>query len=309
MQCTFGNFLAIVPVMDEEELQNSHPANSPEEPTPRAEPQVVVQRPPEVGDLAHPFSQLIPNTYVTYTLVVIIGIIFLVQLGEQSTGPYPFDVQWPSCYDGTRISHDWAGCGAAVIYGQQFFRMFTLMFLHGSTTHIAFNAIALYSLGRDMERIYGRGRFLYIYFVGGFMGSLLSLAFRGPAEFTVGASGAIFAIAGMNLAFYYMYRQRLGEMGEQQYQSMLRMVGINLVIGILLIRVNNYAHIGGLLGGALLGYLFIPWHTVQQLTPKVLTADENSLATKSGLAISIVFILTALTIAVWAIWRFVLSPI
>ncbi len=295
--------------MDPEEAQNTHPPQTPADHEPEAEQPIVIPRPLQIGDLAHPFSQLIPNTFVTYTLVTIIGVIFLVQLGEQSTGPYSFDVQWPSCFDGTRISHDWAGCGAAVIYGQQFYRMFTLMFLHGSTTHIAFNAIALYALGRDMERIYGRGRFLYIYFVGGFMGSLLSLAFRGPSEFTVGASGAIFAIAGMNLAFYYIYRQRLGEMGEQQYQAMLRMVGINLVIGVLLIRVNNYAHIGGLIGGALLGYLFIPWHTVKSLAPEIITADENSLSAKSGLAIAIVCILTALTVAVWALWRFVLSPI
>ena len=90
---------------------------------------------------------------------------------------------------------------------------------------------------------------------------------------------------------------------------MLRMVGINLVIGILLIRVNNYAHIGGLIGGALLGYLFLPWHTVQKILPDVITSDENSLQAKSGLAIAIVLILAALTIAVWWLWRMSLAPL
>ena len=177
--------------MEEEHEKNSHPSEN------EAQEQSIrpIPRPLQIGDLAHPFSQLIPNTVVTYTLVTIIGVIFLIQLGEQSTGPYLFDVQWNRCYDGTRIVHDWAGCGVAILYGQQFYRMFTLMFLHGSPTHLAFNAIALYSLGRDMERIYGRARFLYVYFIGGFMGSLLSLAFRGPNEFTVGASGAIFALS------------------------------------------------------------------------------------------------------------------
>jgi membrane associated rhomboid family serine protease len=161
-------------------------------------------RPPQIGDMAHPFSQLAPDTYVTYALLTIIGVIFLVQYG-QLTGNFPaFDIVWRSCYNGSKIVHDWAGCGPAMVEGGELWRLFTLMFLHGDPTHIAFNAIALYSLGMDMERIYGRYRFLFIYIFGGLFGSLLSFAIRGPNEFTVGASGAIFALAGMNLAFFYI---------------------------------------------------------------------------------------------------------
>lgn len=286
-----------------EEEQSIEPGNAEAETAPRPP-----QRPPQIGDLAHPFSKLTKTPVATYTLITIIGIIFLIQLGEQSTGPYPFDVQWPSCNSGSRIMHDFAGCGAAVIYGQQFYRMFTLMFLHGDGSHLAFNAIALYALGRDMERVYGRARFLYIYFVGGFVGSLLSFAFRGLGEFTVGASGAIFAIAGMNLAFFYLYRQRLGKAGDQHFRGMLQMVGINLFIGLVLIRVNNLGHIGGLLGGLAFGYLFAPWHIVTQLAPEIETQDQNSLAEKSGIAIAIIFLLAGATVAAWYIWRFVLAP-
>ena len=273
------------------------------------EDEVPAPPPVMIGGLVHPFSRLIETPIITYTLVTIIGFIFLLQLGEQSTGAAPFDVQWPSCNDGYRLTHDFAGCGAAVIYGQEFYRMFTLMFLHGNSTHIAFNAIALYALGRDMERVYGRTRFLYIYFVGGFVGSLFSLAFRGVTEFSVGASGAIFAIAGMNLAFFYRYRNRLGDAGEQNFQGMLRMVGINLVIGLVLIRVNNLAHIGGLLGGMALGYIFAPWHVVTQIVPEITVSDQNTLIKKSGSALGIIFLLSAATAATWYFWRFVLAPI
>ncbi len=291
------------------EEEHANVPDSGEQNSPSTQPAITPIRLPEIGDLAHPFSHLEKTTYITYGLVVIIGLIFLVQMGEQSTGPYLFDVEWRSCYDGTRISHDWAACGAAMVYGQQFYRMLTSMFLHGSTTHIAFNAIALYSLGLDMERIYGRGRYLFIYFMGGLFGSLLSFIFRGPSEFSVGASGAIFAIAGMNLAFFYMYRNKLGDMGEQRFQSMLRMVGINLVIGFVLIRINNYAHIGGLIGGAVLGYLFLPWYTVTQVKPSLESRDQNSLAAKPGLAVAVVLVFLALTLATWTMWRYVSPPL
>jgi len=259
-------------------------------------------RQPRIGDMAHPFSQLAPNTYVTYTLLTIIGVIFLAQYGQQTGSFGTFDAVW--CTSESKILHDWAGCGPAMVEGGQLWRLFTLMFLHGNPTHIAFNAIALYSLGMDMERIYGPYRFLFIYIFGGLAGSLLSFAVRGSQEFTVGASGAIFAIAGMNLAFFYMYRDKLGEMGEQRFQSMIRMVGINLVIGFLLIRVNNLGHIGGLIGGVLLGYMFIPWYTVTETIPSVEVTDQNSLEAKSGQAFSIALATIGLALAIWYYWRF-----
>ena len=287
--------------MDEEKIdqQENEEKDSQTYPTSKPPP-----RPPEIGDMAHPFSQLTQNTYVTYTLLTLIGVIFLIQYGQQTGTFGTFDIIWRSCYNGSKIVHDWAGCGPAMVEGNELWRLFTLMFLHGNPTHIAFNAIALYSLGMDMERIYGRYRFLFIYIFGGLFGSLLSFAIRGPNEFTVGASGAIFAIAGMNLSFFYLYRDKLGEMGEQRFQSMLRMVGINLVLGFVIIRVNNLGHIGGLLGGMLLGYVFIPWYTVTETIPSIEVSDENSLAVKSGQAFAVVAATIGLALAIWYYWRF-----
>lgn len=273
--------------------------DSPSSPAPRPNP--PPSRPPEIGDMVHPFSRLSPDTNVTFALLGIIVVIFLLQSVEQ---PNFFNVTWPSCFGGSKILHDWASCGPAMIQGGELWRLFTLMFLHGNAAHIGFNALALYSLGMDMERIYGRYRFLFIYIFGGLVGSLLSFLVSGPREFSVGASGAIFAVAGMNLAFFYSYRNKLGKFGEERFRSMLRVVGINLVIGFVLIRVNNLAHIGGLLGGAALGYLFLPWYTVTETIPDVRVADSNSLKAKSGQAAAVVFVIIGAALAIWYYWRF-----
>ena len=153
-----------------------------------------------------------------------------------------------------------------------------------------------------MERIYGPVRYLFLYIFGGLCGSLLSFAVRGPNEFTVGASGAIFALAGMNLAFFYAYRNRLGDMGEARFRSMLQMVGINLVIGFLLIRVNNLGHIGGLIGGMALGYLFLPWYTVRETIPSIEVADENSLQARTVWVAAIVAATFALAYLIRWYW-------
>ena len=268
------------------------------------EPQEVAQRPPEVGDLVHPFSRLSPDTNITFALMGIIVVIFVLQSVEQGSS---FDVAWPACFGGSKIIHDWASCGPAMIEGGELWRLFTLMFLHGNVAHIMFNALALYSLGMDMERIYGRYRFLFIYIFGGLIGSLLSFLVRGPSEFSVGASGAIFAVAGMNLSFFYIYRNKLGELGQDRFRSMLRVVGINLVIGFLLIRVNNLAHIGGLIGGAALGYIFLPWYTVTETIPEIQVVDVNSLRGKSAQAIAIVLAVIGAAFAILYYWRFLLQ--
>ena len=91
-------------------------------------PKPVPPRPPEIGDLVHPFSQLAPNTYITYGMLAIICFIFVVQYGIQVSGPELFDVIWARCYSGSKIVHDYAGCGPAMIQGGEMWRLFTMMF-------------------------------------------------------------------------------------------------------------------------------------------------------------------------------------
>ena len=145
---------------------------------------------------------------------------------------------------------------AAIVLGGEYYRFLTSMFLHASLLHIAFNGYALYSLGAEAERIYGTPRFLLLYLIAGFAGGVASYAFS--ANRSVGASGAIFGLIGGLAAFYYASREFLGDIARQQLGSLLTVIMINLFIGFSTPMIDNYAHIGGLVGGAVVGLLLAP---------------------------------------------------
>ena len=140
----------------------------------------------------------------------------------------------------------------------ELYRLVSAMFLHASLGHVFFNMYALFIVGGALERVVGRPRFLLIYFLGGLTGSALSLALGGLDGASVGASGAVFALfvahhvnIKMNSEFY------VGAPGQLRHMAML--IVINLVIGFLPgSRIDNLAHIGGMLGGALLAWRFGP---------------------------------------------------
>lgn len=159
----------------------------------------------------------------------------------------------------------------ALIAQGQYWRLLTAMFLHGNLIHILFNGYALYILGPEAERIYGTLRFLALYFLAGLAGSVASYAFS-PAP-SVGASGAIFGLVGGLAAFYYVTRDVLGDYGRNQLRGMIAIVIINLLIGFGGSGViDNNAHIGGLLGGGLVGLSLAPRYAInRQLLPIVIT--------------------------------------
>ena len=145
----------------------------------------------------------------------------------------------------------------------EYYRFLTSMFLHGGLLHIGFNAWALYALGPESERIYGTDRFLAIYFIAGLAGGVASYAISPyPA---VGASGAIFGLIGALAVFYYTSRQLLGDTARQQLGSLITVIMINLFIGFgsggL---IDNWAHLGGLAGGAIAGWLLAPRFAVDE---------------------------------------------
>lgn len=157
--------------------------------------------------------------------------------------------------------------GAAVTEEGEYYRLVTSMFLHGSLVHLAFNGMALFSFGQEVERRYGPGKFLLIYFLGGLGGSVLSLLWS--ANNSVGASGAIFALFGAVALYYYQNRS----IYREHTWDMLRQLGflalINFALGIFSnisaggARIDNAAHLGGLLGGLILGYFLAPHYQIQ----------------------------------------------
>ena len=126
----------------------------------------------------------------------------------------------------------------------QFYRLFTCMFLHAGIIHIVCNMYSLYVIGPQVESFYGKFKYLFIFVFSGVCGSILSVAFNSGVS--VGVSGAIFGLLGSILYFGYHYRVYLGNALRSQ---IIPVILINLIIGFMITDIDNFAHIGGLIGG------------------------------------------------------------
>ncbi|MBS4173537.1 rhomboid family intramembrane serine protease [Bacillus sp. FJAT-49736] len=128
----------------------------------------------------------------------------------------------------------------------QWWRFITPIFLHIGLLHLLMNSLALYYLGTAIERIYGRVRFLIIYLIAGFTGTLASFLFS--SSVSAGASGAIFGCFGALLYLGAVYPKLFFRtMGT----NVIIVIIINLIFGYSVSGVDNFGHIGGLIGGFL----------------------------------------------------------
>ncbi len=135
----------------------------------------------------------------------------------------------------------------------QWWRLLTYMFLHGSVLHIAFNMWCLWELGQLCESLYGRWTFAGIYLITGIAGGVGSLAWN-PGVWSVGASGAIFGLAGALIASFYLGEFSLPKMAIQAtLKSLVFFVGFNVLFGSMFPGIDNACHAGGLLSGLILG--------------------------------------------------------
>jgi membrane associated rhomboid family serine protease/Tfp pilus assembly protein PilF len=147
-----------------------------------------------------------------------------------------------------------ANFGPLTISGQ-WWRLLTCVFIHGGLLHIGFNMWCLWSLGRLAESVYGHWTFGAVYLISGLAASLASLIWK-PAILSVGASGAIFGIAGALIASFYLGEFSLPRAAlSGTLRSVVVFVGYNLFFGAVIARTDNAAHVGGLLMGLLLGAL------------------------------------------------------
>lgn len=151
----------------------------------------------------------------------------------------------------------------AIVAGE-FWRLATAMFLHVDLLHLAFNSYALYSFGTQVERSYGRRRFLIAYALSGLGGSALSFLLS-PRP-SVGASGAIFGLVGVLGAYYFIYRRQLAG-GPSRLLNIIVIVFYNVLYGLTTPAIDNWAHIGGLLTGLALGWALAPLYRLRQPDP------------------------------------------
>ncbi len=151
---------------------------------------------------------------------------------------------------------DGAKYNEAMLQGQ-YWRFVTPIFLHANLLHVGLNMLNFVVLGVFIERIVGHLRFLLIYIVTGVVSIIASFVFS-PQEISVGASGAIFGLVGAYSIFVLVHRQAFNRGGIPALLWLLFIIGLNLSIGFFVQNVDNFAHLGGLLSGFLLGWWFTP---------------------------------------------------
>ena len=186
-----------------------------------------------------------------------------------------------------------------LIANGEYWRLFTAMFLHVGFMHLLFNGIGLLIFGRMLERIFGHYRFATIYFLAGLSGSVASYSFN-PAVIGAGASGAIFGVLGALAAFFLIRRDVLGDVGRQYRSGLALIVLINLAFGFFVPGIDNWAHLGGLGGGLVLGFALSPNYRDEVLGEETAEAPR---ASRQGIPAGRLWVVLAVAVAltVWTL--------
>lgn len=190
------------------------------------------------------------HTNVTWFLLGVIVLVWLIiWVGGDSTNP--------------QVLLKFGAMYAPLIANGEYWRLFTAMFLHIGVLHLVLNGVGLFIFGRQVEQIYGSVRFTIIYVLAGLSGSVLSFLLSGIAV-GAGASGAIFGVLAALAAFLVARRDVLGDYGRQSLTVLMILVAFNLVFGFIQPGIDNWAHMGGFVGGFALGYVFAPRFQLQE---------------------------------------------
>jgi rhomboid protease GluP len=190
-----------------------------------------------------------------------------------------------------------AKSNAGIIDGQ-YWRLITPLFLHGGLLHLGLNSYFLYMVGRTIERAYGTARFAAIYFLSGAAGVLMSFIFS--RYNSIGASSALFGIIGAWIPLLYRNRKVLANT-DRQIKRIVQVILINLLIG-LSPGIDNWAHVGGLIGGLALGWFTTPRYVARMIMPGHVQVTDESRQGMGWLAtILFAFGLAALTLLIVAL--------
>ncbi len=145
---------------------------------------------------------------------------------------------------------------AAATTDGEWWRLGTCMFLHFGLVHLLLNAWALFQSGQLVERLFGRGLYLLVYFGSGLAGSVATLLWKGDKAWSAGASGAVFGVFGALLGYLLREKQGIPKgIFQPIFKSTLAFAGYNLFFGAIHPNIDNAAHLGGLAGGFILGWL------------------------------------------------------
>lgn len=192
-----------------------------------------------------------PRTYFRPWLtqwLVAANVLVYVAMAAASRSPMDFTIEF---------SKHWGADFGPLTFGGEPWRVWTSNYVHGGLLHILFNMWCLWNLGALAERILGRWTYFLSYTACGIGGSLLSLWWN-PLRVSVGASGAIFGIAGALITAIYFGKLPFPKEALRGIsRSLITFAGYNLLFGFLP-GIDNSAHMGGLLTGLILGALLAP---------------------------------------------------
>lgn len=183
---------------------------------------------------------------VTYSIIALCVVIFAAQMVGSLLGD---DVVTEALLYAPAYSNPLYGIGFEP------WRLLTSAFVHSTSLtfgilpiHILLNMYTLWIFGLALESLLGRGRYLALYLISAFAGSLGVMLIAAPNSAVVGASGAIFGLMGA----FFVIQRHLGGNATQ----LLILVGLNLVIGFAIPGIAWEAHVGGLIGGVIVGFIY-----------------------------------------------------
>lgn len=182
------------------------------------------------------------------------------------------------------------------IINGEYWRLITPMFLHGSLLHLGFNLYALYILGRRIERFFGSFRYLLLFLIAGMTGNLFSFFFT-PAN-SLGSSTAIFGLLAAEGVFIYQHRDLFGERSRVAMRQIIQVAVINFIIG-LSPGIDNWGHLGGLIGGALFTWFAGPIFKLDGEPPMIRFSDQRP--EEKAIPVFFVQLVLLISLTVWVI--------
>ena len=168
---------------------------------------------------------VVPTLIALNVLVFVVTVVQAGSLGGNAAAP---------------LFMQWALAPLTVADGQ-LWRLVTSGFLHFGPLHLAFNMLALWIIGRDLETVLGRGRFVTVYLVSLLGGSATVFLLENMRSLTAGASGAVYGLMGGLVVVLVRLRRSPG--------AVLGIIAINVVITFTLPGISIYGHLGGLVFG------------------------------------------------------------
>ena len=220
--------------------------------------------------------------YVTFTIIAVTVFIYVLQLLPVGDLLVAYLIK----------SNDFIRAG-------QLWRLITPALLHGSLPHIAFNMYALLSFGTGLERHFGHGRFFLLYLLGAFAGNVMSFLLTDGNS--LGASTAIFGLLGAEAVFLIQNRKMFAGQFRSAIGNIIFIAAINLFIIGSLPGIDNWGHVGGLLGGLIFTWFAGPLWEVEGIQPAYHLVDRRPLREVIIGAATVVLIFGGL--ATWGMMR------